>query len=189
MRCLREMMFRLRMNAAGVIAPLLAVPAFGQPPAAADWAKARAEMVDAAQQELRSGVARTTAWGAFRAGEYRLTECTADLAAVLESPPKAEPLEQSSMLSAVLDAAVRLRADITPTILRRYWTQRPVHAAILFSYAKSPDRDPVLLEILRSATGFSWHAAANMLQQSRAPGLAAFLLSDLQLVLSVTVFD
>jgi hypothetical protein len=168
---------------------LSAAPALAQAQAPADWGKARAEIVQLAQRELRTGVARDVAWGAFRAGEYRLSECTPDLLAALDAPPQGDRLEQHAMLAALLDAAVQLRADVPPGIVRRYWDQWPVQAAILFSYAKSPDRDAVLLELLRSARGLRWHAAANMLLLTRAPGFAAHLLSELRLVMRVTVSD
>lgn len=165
-----------------------AAPALAQQ-AAVEWNEARRQVAETARRELRSGVPKNIAWGAFRAAEYRLRDLVPDLTSVLKSPPTAERLERHTLIASLLDAAVQLNADIAPPVLLRYWIEWPVHTAILMTYAKSPDRDTTLLGLLPLAEGFQWPAAANLLLTTKPAGFAAALLSKLQLNLPIGVAD
>jgi len=170
------------------VSSLLSAPLLAQRPAV-EWNQARQQAVEAGRCELRSGLPKEIAWGAFRAAEYRLTDLVPDLIAVLESPPAAERLERGVLIAAVLDAAVQLNASLPAAVLRSYWTEWPVHTAILMALTREAERDAILLELLPASTGFQWPAAANLLLTTKPHGFAAALLTNLLLDLPIGVAD
>jgi hypothetical protein len=136
------------------------------------------------------------AWAAFDAGTYQLHEAIPELIAVLESPPPAAGREQY-LVAAVLDALIQLRgtpgtpispAVVTPGILERYYEAWPIQTLVLFGRTGS-DRDPILRNLLRTASGYRWYAIANLLLARPQPGFAANVVKGLKLELSLAVVD
>jgi hypothetical protein len=119
--------------------------------------------------QLRSASPSQVAWAAFDAGTYQLHEAVPELIAVLESPPPAADREQQYIVAAVLDALVQIRGipsgllpppAVPASILSRYYTRWPVQTLILLGRA-GPERDPILRNLLRTASGYRWYAIAN----------------------------
>ncbi|HKY22070.1 MAG TPA: hypothetical protein VJM31_12715 [Vicinamibacterales bacterium] len=149
--------------------------------------QAQSDVAERARRQLRSGEPRSMAWGAFHASAYQVTEVIPDLIAALETSA-VEGFEQSATIDALLDAAVQLDAKVPASALVRYWERWPVQTSILFAKATN-DRDAVILDLLRTASGFRWYALANLLLHSKPPGFAAQLFDKLDFRLTVTVSE
>jgi hypothetical protein len=166
---------------------LLAPPAAAQPP----WEQAaelRAKLTQEIERKLRSPEPETVAWGAFEAGVYRVRGAVPALQRMLETPlPRRDDRIGWAILDVVLDALVQLQARLPAPLVARYLDTWPVHACILLTTAS--DREDVLVEQLRAATGFRWYVAANLLLDDRSAPLAAHLLQTVRLRLTITVSE
>jgi hypothetical protein len=80
-----------------------------------------------------------------------------------------------------------LKAQVPAPLLARYVRSRPVQTHILLSDAAG--RAPMLLDLLNSAKGLEWYAAANLLLRDKAPGLAMHLLRTVRLQLIISVSE
>ena len=153
-----------------------------------EWMRAQRNILDDVQSGLRSDDARRVAWGAFRAGEYRLQSVSVDVVHRLTAPPAAQGEDQFALRAALMDSAVRLDAAVPAKVLKSYWLEFPVQSSILFAKSTG-QRDETLLELLPSSREFRWFALANLLLQARPPGFAAAVLTPLRLQLTVIVSD
>lgn len=155
-----------------------------------------------AERWLQSSDPRFRAWGAslvLRDSHRQLLPRLAALAA--EHRAAAGPLtdtqhdEHHAML-AVLDAIIQLELtpDMTPEAIARLYPEFPTQALILLArpgMARPPATDTLLMDILRSehgATG-AWLTAANVLIANGVKGVAAAILDDVSIDLSVRVVD
>src|SRR5262249_11526013 len=123
---------------------------------------------------------------AFRAAEYRLMTAMPDLMTALQAPPSGTPLERSTAIAALLDAAVELDAHLPADVVQIYWDNWPIHTSLLFAQATG-NLDQVVLDLLSKASGFRWYALANVLADAKAPGFAGTLLKGLTVRVRISV--
>ncbi|HEX7798029.1 MAG TPA: hypothetical protein VF456_26885 [Vicinamibacterales bacterium] len=116
-----------------------------------------------------------------------MREAIPDLEALLKSPVVAQPAERGAMIAALLDAGVQLRADFQSSVLRNYYAGWPIQTLILLGLSR--DSGPVLVDLLKDASGYSWYAIANHLLERKQAGFAAEILTKLRFQLSVTASD
>jgi hypothetical protein len=154
---------------------------------ASAWSQTLVDATADARRQLRSADPREVAWGAFRAAEYRLAAVIPDLRAVLQAPPSGDSVERSAMIAALLDAAMELDARLPAAELTAYWDRWPVHTSALL--ARADDPAPVLLDLLRTASGFRWYALANLLAETKTPGFAKQLFASLTVRVSIAVSE
>lgn len=145
------------------------------------------EFAQQVDRNLDSDDSRTVAWAAYNAGEYHLTSTVPKLQRILDSPPTSKAVERRALPDVVLDALIQLDAKLPASLVDRYVGERPVQAFVLLTNATG--RESVLLDRLKTSSGHQWFAAANVLLQDRASGLATHLLTTLRLHVTVTVSD
>jgi hypothetical protein len=139
-------------------------------------------------RKLQSADRETVAWGAFEAGAFHVTEAVPALQSILDAPlPRQDDWAGWALVDLALDSLIQLRAPLPAALVARYAGARPVQAYILLT--RSNDRVPVLVDLLADASGSQWYAAANMLLDDKAPGLAAHLLRTVRLRLTITVSE
>jgi hypothetical protein len=153
------------------------------PPLSAAYRATAAEV----QRQLHSSDPADVAWGAFNSAEFLVREAIPDLEALLKSPVVAQPAERGAMIAALLDAGVQLRADFPSSVLRNYYAGWPIQTLILLGLSR--DSGPVLVDLLKDASGYSWYAIANDLLERKQAGFAAEVLTKLRFQLSVTASD
>lgn len=140
-------------------------------------------------RQLASNDPRGVAWAAYRAGEARRQDVVPALIDALASPRLAAPgHEWGAARDVVLDALIRLDAQPPADVLLRHYDARSEQVLILLAEPRA-GRNAVLLGILKDESGILWHAAAGLLLDDEAAGLAASLLGGLRLTLAVTVVD
>jgi hypothetical protein len=140
------------------------------------------------QAMLRSGSASEVAWGAFLAAQFQLKEAIPAIAGRLQAPPEADRNGREHLVAGMLDSLIQLRARLPAAVLLPYYDEWPIHTLVLLGSA-SEGRDAALIGVLRTATGYRWYGAANLLLATRPPGFAAVLLRGLTLTLAVTVSE
>jgi hypothetical protein len=140
-------------------------------------------------RDLASNDPRVVAWAAYRAGEARRTETVAALIDALASARVRSPgLEWGAVRDTLLDALIRLDAQPPADVLMAHYEARSEAVLILLAEPRG-GRDAALLGLLKHESGILWYAAAGLLLENEAPGLAAELLRGLRLTLEVTVTD
>lgn len=147
----------------------------------------QAEIARQVQRLLASTDAREVAWGAYDAGAYQLTEAVPALQRILDAPPATADRDRLALTDAVLDALIQLHAHLPAPLVLPHVALRPVQTLVLLTVAT--DRDPALMHLLTTTSGWRWYSAANVLLQDKDPGLAPHLLATLTLRVTVTVFD
>jgi hypothetical protein len=150
------------------------------------WAETLTETAADVRRQLASNDPKQVAWGAFRAAEHRI-DVVPSLLRTLETPPAADRLERYAMIGAVLDAAAQLNARLPAEVLRSYYQGWPIQTLILF--ANATESRPVLLDLLKTASGDRWYALANLLLETQADGFAAELLTKIEFRVRVHVSD
>jgi ubiquinone/menaquinone biosynthesis C-methylase UbiE len=145
------------------------------------------EIARQVERQLGSTDAREAAWGAYNAGAYQLTSAIPVLQRILAAPPASTDRERLALADAVLDALIQLHARVPAPVAVPYVDLRPVQTLVLLTSAA--DRDPALLHLLTTTSGWRWYSAANVLLQEKAPGLAPHLLATLKVRLTVIVVD
>lgn len=139
--------------------------------------------------DLASDDPRVVAWAAFRAGEARQTDAIPALIDTLASARGRSPaLEWGAVRDVLLDALIRLDACPLVSALMPHYDARSEEVLILLAEPRA-GRDDALLDVLKRESGILWYAAAGLLVEDEAPGLAAELLRGLRLTLEVTVED
>ena len=140
-------------------------------------------------RDLASNDPRVVAWAAYRAGEARRADAVPALVDTLASARVRSPgLEWGAVRDALLDALIRLDACPPVSALMPHYDARSEEVLILLAEPRA-GRDDALLDVLKRESGILWYAAAGLLVEDEAPGLAAELLRGLRLTLEVTVED
>ena len=170
----------MRLVAAFAVCGALVWPRAGsaQTPAR-DWLPRGAETL------LASSDPRDQAWGAWIARGLRHTDAAPLIEAVVKNALAGDRYPQGRLYVA-LDALIELDARPDPAVLLEVFKQRPVQALILLSRLGEAANAP-LLEILSRAHHDEWFAAANLLNQRKAPGFAALVLKEVNFVTRVVV--
>jgi hypothetical protein len=160
------------------------------PPNAAAQAAARVSVPTLAtvQAMVRSDSASEVAWGAFFAAQFQMKDAIPAIVDRLQALPEADRNGREHLVAGMLDALIQLRARVPAAVLLPYYDEWPIHTLALLASA-SEGRDAALVGVLRTATGYRWYGAANLLLATRPPGFAAALLRALTLTLAVTVSD
>jgi hypothetical protein len=128
------------------------------------------------------------AWLAFKAAESGDRSQVPVLEGALSSLLDDTRSDQRLALHAVLDALVRLDAKAPLSVLTRIFNTHPVEAVLMLRRFGA-ERDETVLSLLQGSKGYRWFALASLLQETRARGFAAHLLSNLPILLSVSVSD
>jgi len=148
---------------------------------------------------LRSDDYKQMAWGAYLAGQYRVSAAVPLLEALLErieliddqrqnlTPGRdSQKIERIATALSALDALVQLNARIPAPSVERFFDRWPIQTLVLVGNAVS-GRDEALLSMLERGAGPAWTAAANLLLETKPPGFAVRLLRRLTFHLNVTV--
>jgi hypothetical protein len=144
---------------------------------------------------LYSPEIKNQAWAAYLAQEYGLVEFIPQLEILLRPVSREATMssrienEQSVLNRIVLGSLIQLDASVTSGDLMPFYEAFPDEVIILMS--KSPkEHEAALLSMIRKEmTQDRWLATCNLLATARAPGFAGQLLSEIKIILSVTVED
>jgi hypothetical protein len=171
------------------------------PGAAAQTASNSANDPIAAQRDyvralLQSSDARNQAWGAWIAGRDMLREMIPAIQTLVASRTASGSMAEGAALDAGLDALIQLGARVDPIVLLAVYQHRPAQALVLLANADDvanpawaqPTND-LLLGLIAREKGLPWFASANLAIARRTPGVAAILMRDLEITVSVTVSD
>lgn len=134
---------------------------------------------------IASDVLADQAWGAWFAAQARAEPLIPALQSLARRHPSSSTWPAPAVTGAALDALVQIGARLPAGWSRDFLNRWPVESLILMSRA-SDDAGGVLVEITRTQTGYPWLAAANLALPRRTPGLAASLLSNVDI--NATVF-
>jgi hypothetical protein len=154
--------------------------------AAAQTERARPQPQADVLSLLKSGDARLEAWGAWYAGAGEVRSAALPLQDVVRTRLRA-PGAMNPTLDIALDALIQLRVPLDADLLADVYAVRPVQALIAASFAGDPD--DFLDEVLRSAEGNGWLAAANLLIARNPRRLVPHALAGLRLKLTILVVD
>jgi hypothetical protein len=128
------------------------------------------------------------AWGGWLAGEMGRTTLVPllekTLLARVALPP--ESAAEAVAIDTIADTLIRLDAKVSLDTSKSLFWRRPAGALILLS-RMGPEADPFLITLLDNHIELTWFAAANLLLDRRAPGVAAGLLKRLQLEASLNI--
>jgi len=128
------------------------------------------------------------AWGAYLAQKNGLKQFTPNLIDALKALADDESPDAWLATSAVIDSLLQLEADIPAGVIMSLNQRYTGEKVIMLARNPLANKD-ALLEVMRSNTGVAWRAAGNLLAAAKAPGLAALLLKDLRLSVTVLVVD
>jgi hypothetical protein len=171
-----------------LIALALAVVIVPRSTAAQSLAGASVPTLETVQAMLRSATASEVAWGAFFAAQFQMKDAIPAIVERLQALPDADPNARRHVIAGLLDALMQLRARVPAAVLLPYYDEWPIHTLALLGSA-GEGRDAALVGVLRTAHGYQWYGAANLLLANKPPGFAAELLRGLTLTLTVTVSD
>jgi hypothetical protein len=175
--------------AAALLATLV-VPSFAHADGGGPVSAEIAQLSKRVDELLGSADARELAWGAYLSGSYGLTDRASTLTAVLIASLEDGSADSEHLRVALLDALIRLRAEVDPELLLALFKLGYRAEAIVLLVSAMPRSQSVLLEL---ADGWldhtEWTAACNMLAETRTPGLAALLLRDVEVSVTVLVTD
>jgi hypothetical protein len=139
---------------------------------------------------LASSEARDIAWGAYLSGKLDLTGRAPVLATALALASEDESTESEYVRIALLDALIRLKADVEPELLLKLFKQGYRAETIILLVYAMPRSQAVLLDLADGwLDGTEWTAACNMLADAKTPGFAALLLRHVHVSVTVTVQD
>lgn len=149
-------------------------------------------IVPLAAQLLVSEDVRLQTWGAFLAGQYRLTALLPQLVAYFPLPSIEATLSdaQECLYRSLVDSLIRLDADLPADMLIQLYQRYPDESVILF--AKSPqDKLQSLLTLFNQRMPpLRWQAIGNLLAEARVPGLAGLLMKQMEEInVSIAVWE
>jgi hypothetical protein len=131
------------------------------------------------------------AWGAYLAGNQKLTPLIPQLIAELDSLrpiPTTSELERWSLAHTLLDALIRLNAPLAVDQLKPWLDIYRDEALVLLLQGSKPNH-LALFEFRPILHGAHWLAVTNQLVHQRAPGIAATLLAETKLTHNFAVWD
>ena len=135
---------------------------------------------------LQSGDRHLEAWGAWYAGNGQLRHLAPLVQNVVRERLRSQRAVDAT-LDIALDALIQLQSPLDQDVLRDVYAVRPEQALIVASFTK--DAGDVLNEVVQSAKGHKWFAAANLLLVRQSPALASHALSGLRLKLTILLVD
>lgn len=139
---------------------------------------------------LRSLDNRERAWGAFLIGAHGSKQHAPLLVGLLENPGlAADGWEEGVVRQAVLDALIRLDAEVPAERLLPLYESSPDEVIILLARAPKQHARELLGLFQEEAADARWAAVGNLLTEARAKGFAARLLAGLRHTASVYVYD
>jgi len=141
--------------------------------------------VDEIRALLQSSELPDQVWGAWLASQSKAVELVPLLQRVADAHPATALWPEPAVRDVALDALVQLHAQVPAAWARSFHTQYPAQSLILLS--RAADADEELADLARTGQGFAWFGAANLLVARRSPRLAAVLLRDLEIVVTVAV--
>jgi hypothetical protein len=127
---------------------------------------------------LRSADATEQAWGSWYAGRDQLRQFVPELQHVVMSRLTDESQAGHAAVSIALDALIQLKQAVDADTLGTLYEKRPVQALVLASFG-GKSRTPFLLEVMGTAEGENWFAAANLLLLDDRSALTRTLLGEL----------
>ncbi len=151
------------------------------------FAATEREISAEAAQLMQSPGYREKAWGAYLSGKYRLqdqsTALVSQLAAwhELAANTLRGDTPEYAAIQATLDALIQLGHPVDPANLMSFQRQWPVEVLILLAQDPPGSREALLTMARtteRDPVGTIWVAAHNLLVESRSAGIAALILSE-----------
>lgn len=140
------------------------------------------------QSLLISDSPNDQAWGAYWASKYGMAEFAPQMSRLVDSTQSKKPEVCRFRDLAMLDSLIKLNASVSSEQLMPLYKQYPDHVLILL--AKSPKENyQALFEVAKaeSRENIYWMTACNLLEKSKAPGFAAFLLKAIRIEVDVDV--
>ncbi len=153
---------------------------------------ASAAIVTQAARLLDSDDIAAQAWGAFLAGQYRLTALLPRLVAYLPPPTNEAHVTdaQDCFYRSLVDALIRLDADIPADTLSQLYRRYPDESIILLPKSSGDNQASLLSIFQQQMPTLRWRAIGNMLAEARAPGLTSLLMRQMQEInVSIAVWD
>lgn len=140
-------------------------------------------------QLMSSSQNQDRAWAAYLIRTNRLTEFSLQLLGLLARGAEPGQAGSGALYGAILDSLIQLGIPVPAKLLIPIYDAFPNEATVLL--AGSPDWDPseLLSLIRRQRSDEEWLAICNLLATARAPGFAAYLLSDIKLRVGLAVFS
>ena len=164
-----------------------AQPAFGAPLSQDQEPQVNQELIARVISLIESPSPPDRAWGAYLAHKNGLRQFTPNLVDALRALAGDAP-DTGLVTSAVLDSLIQLDAEVPSDVIMSLNPRFSYAKLILLAHNPLANKD-ALLDLMRNGYGKVWRAAGNLLTEVRAPGLAAFLLKDLHISVSVLVVD
>jgi hypothetical protein len=143
-----------------------------------------------AERLLQSAESRDRAWGAYFAGHLGLKGQAPRLVELLDDPALAGGrFEDNYVRQSVLDALIRLDAEVPADKLLPLYAQSPDEVVILLARSLQENGAALLSLFADELPSDRWVAVGNLLAEARVPGFAARLLRGLKIEARVLVFD
>ena len=136
---------------------------------------------------MKSGDPRQQAWGAWYVGAGQLRHLAPVLQELVRERLRATTSSDAT-LDIALDALIQLQSPLDPALLPDLYAVRPAQAVVAASLT-GQDGGEFLRELMRTATGHEWFAAANLLLARSSRTLAPDLLASLRLRVKVYLVD
>jgi hypothetical protein len=149
-------------------------------------------IIGQATQLLDSRVNRDRTWGVFLAGQYHFSELLPRLLGFLplSSSEAAASDAQECFYRSLLDALIRLDADIPPDTLNELYRRYPDESIILFSKSTKDNQAPLFTLFQEQMPTLRWRAIGNLLAEKRATGLAGLLMKQMQEInVRISIWD
>jgi hypothetical protein len=122
------------------------------------------------------------AWGAHLAGNYGQSKFVPDLRRLLEATHPDVQLQ-------ALDSLIRLNADVPSDDLMLLWPAHRTPVLILLARAFKENQEVLGSLTKQDLDPTEWVAVYNLLVSNKVSGVAADLLADLKVHITVTIYD
>jgi hypothetical protein len=136
---------------------------------------------------IKSSSSKDLAWAAYLIGQHELKEFEPALTELLD----ASPTDEWGWLvrTVVMDSLIRLRINLPPERLMLLYEQFPDEVLIIMAREPEENRDALFSIARNPERSICWVTACNLLEETKAPGFAEFLLRDLETEISLLVTD
>lgn len=144
-----------------------------------------AEVRSEVERLLGSALGKDRTWAAYRVGKYGLTELAPRLIEMLKNRAANAGYETG----AALDALIQLGVAVPAAALAGLFEFYPDEVMILLAREPNANREALFALARQSTSTTIWVAARNLLVETKAPGVAALLLSELRFKVTFRVVD
>ena len=142
--------------------------------------------LERAAKLLDSTDVRERAWGAYFVGQSRLSVLQPKMQSVLRDAA----VSDESLLRSVIDAEIRVWADLPTEILTSIYRRYPDETTILLAQHPQNHVDLILSLFRDQRVSARWLALGNLLLETKAPGFPLVLMQELEKIhIIVSVHD